>query len=231
MGTSSMKIKDYLRLGFSEVSSYYRDYLKRRLVTDLNSLDFFVWEPPSVVCPCARFASSFGDRGQKLKGFLIIPICSYDGSVLGFEARKVSSDGSKFVLKYQTDRASWNPYFLGAKKVIDTLWRGTGDVWLVEGSFDFTAVEQAVPQSDAVMCTLRAGMTQITFDTLLRFYTPRSTIYIAYDNDETGRNKSQMLHRKFTENGIRSVIWKYRGKDPNEVLSKGGFRMMKRMFS
>ena len=226
-----MKMRDYLKLGFKEISPDYQKYLNKRLVSDSSALDFFVWSPPSELSPCQRFTSSFGRRGEKLKGFLIIPIYSYDQEVLGFEARKETKEGSKYVLKYHTDRASWNPYFLGAKKVIDTLWYGTGDIWLVEGSFDFTALERVVPQCDAVMCTLRAGMTKPTFDTLLRFCTPKSTIYIVYDNDEAGINKSEALDRKFKQNGIRSVIWKYRGKDPNEVLTKGGLSLMKRMFS
>jgi len=196
-----------------------------------SSLQFSSWVCPQEPSPCEKFRGSFGNYGEKLKNNLIIPVHSYKGQILGFEARSLKKDGSKFVRQYRTNQASWSPYFLGAKKCFETLWSGEGDIWVVEGIFDFTALETVLPSHDAVISTLRAGMDKISLDMIVRLYSPRSTVYLAYDNDEAGRNKANILQYKFTSLGVRSVVWKYRGGDPNEVLTKGGHKMMKRMFN
>ena len=76
------------------------------------------------------------------------------------------------------------------------------------------ALDRVVPTGDAVVCTLRAGMDQLSIDMIHRYYKRSSTIYVCYDNDETGIKKSKWLHYEFEKRGMRSVIWKYRGKRP-----------------
>ena len=204
-------------------------YLKGRGVDEDSSIQFYTWKPPETPAPCARFTHHFGAQGQKLKGSLITPIRSPRGSILGFEARRWDKEGSKKVRQYRTDRAEWNPYILGAERAFQSLW-DNGDLWIVEGIFDLIALEKVIPSCDAVCTTLRAGMDLSTLPMLSRFYRKASTIYIAYDNDETGRKKGEWLVHKMTTLGMRAVLYKYRGKDPNEVWTQGGERLMRQTF-
>jgi DNA primase len=145
------------------------------------------------------------------------------------ETRRINEDGSKRVHQYRTLNAQWNPYALGAEEGFKALWE-LGDLWVVEGIFDKISLDKVIPSCDACISTLRAGMDAITMDMIERFYTPASTIYICYDNDETGQKKSYWLQREMKKRGMRAVIWKYRGKDPNDVWTQGGDQALRRMF-
>ena len=224
-----MKISEYISLGLKDLDPKYVRYVKKRGVNSNTSLDFYSWVSPAVSSPCKNFSAQFGRNGEKLRNFMLIPVYSLKGKIIGFEARSLNKDGSKFVRQYRTPEAQWSPYFLNAKTAVETLWQG-GDIWVVEGLFDLTALESVVPSCDTVISTLRAGMDSNSFETICRFYSKISTIYFVYDNDETGRKKSEMLCNLFNQRGVRAVNWKYRGKDPNEVLCKGGLKTMKRMF-
>jgi len=222
-------IGSWLTEGFGDLSKDHQTYLLKRGVDEKTSVSFHTWTTPKSPCPCPRFKANFGDNGFKLRGQLVTPIYSPRGAILGMEARSFSEDGSKRVLQYRTNNAQWNPYFLGAEKAFKTLWVG-GDLWIVEGIFDMIALEKVVAKSDAVISTLRAGMDMNSINMISRFISPRSSIYIAYDNDETGQAKSEWLRNKFTSEGARVFLARYRGKDPNEVWSQGGERLLRRYF-
>jgi len=222
-------ISSWLQQGFSDLSQEHQSYLTSRGVDEDSSVGFYTWKPPAEPCPCPRFISNFGDKGYKILGQLVIPIRSPRGAILGMEARSFSEDGSKRVLQYRTNNAQWNPYFLGAEKAFKTLWLG-GDLWVVEGIFDMIAIEKILPKSDTVISTLRAGMDMNSINMISRFISPMSTLYIAYDNDETGKSKSDWLRNKFASEGARVYQARYRGKDPNEVWKLGGERLLRRYF-
>ncbi len=223
-------LTSWLEQGFKPLSTEHQKYLKKRGVDSNSSVSFHTWGSPASTCPCQRFVANFGYTGRRLQGNLVIPIYSPRGSLLGMEARSFSSDGSKKVLQYRTDQAQWNPYFLGSEKAFEALWGGY-DLWIVEGIFDKIALEKVVPNSDCVISTLRAGMDNNSVNMISRFLTPLNSIYIAYDNDETGRKKADWLKAKFTSLGGRVYLCNYRGKDPNEVWSTGGEALMRRYFS
>lgn len=223
-------ISSWLQEGLQPLSKEHRKYVKKRGVDQRTSVPFYTWKPPKTACPCPRFSANFGVVGGRINGQLITPITSPRGSVIGLEARSFKGDGSKKVFQYRTDQAQWNPYFLGAPKAFKALWEGY-DVWVVEGIFDMVALEKVVPKSDAVISTLRAGMDSNSMTMLGRFATPLSSIHIAYDNDETGKKKSEWLAHKLTSLGARVYTCKYRGKDPNEVWAQGGDALLRRYFS
>jgi DNA primase len=222
-------VTSWLEQGFKPLSSQHKKYLKKRGVDRNSSVSFYTWDSPKSSCPCERFIANFGYTGRRLQGNLITPIYSPRGALLGMEARHLDH-GNKKVLQYRTDQAQWNPYFLGAPKAFETLYEGY-DLWVVEGIFDMIALEKVVPNSDAVISTLRAGMDNNSVNMISRFLTPRNSIYIAYDNDETGRKKADWLKAKLTALGGRVYLCNYRGKDPNEVWSTGGEALMRRYFS
>ncbi len=217
---------EWLKEGLKKIKS--TDYLKKRGVDENCKVSFFIWEPHKNI-PCKRFKSSFGLQGEKLVGQLIIPIYSPTNQIIGLECRRLRKDGSKQVHQYRTIHAQWNPYLLGSKEAFDSLWEGN-DLWIVEGIFDKVALDKVLPSCDAVASTLRAGMDSNTLDMIERFYSSLSTVYICYDNDETGRKKSYWLTKEMSKRGIRAIQWKYRGKDPGEVFSLGGEKALRRMF-
>lgn len=221
-------ITEWIASGLTAPLSY-NDYLSSRGVTESTSIKFHSWTPPQTPSPCPKFTSTFGALGLRLKEQLLVPIHSPRGVILGFEARQILPDGSKKVTQYRNHYAQWNPYFLGAEKAFKTLWAG-GDIWIVEGMFDMVSLERVVPSSDAVISTLRAGMDKVSMEMIERFCSQHSTIHICYDNDETGRNKTEWLYRLFLKSGLRVTKPVYRGKDPNEVWKLGGDTLLKRYF-
>jgi len=219
---------NWILRGLQRHSEDYSSYLKSRGVDEDTLVHFYSWKPHANV-ECPKFQSLYGSQGEKITRHLITPISSPRGEVIGLELRKVDSEGKKRVNQYRTLSAQWNPYVLGAEDAFKSLWEGC-DVWVVEGIFDKVALDKVIPRCDAVISTLRAGMDSHTMDMLSRYATRASTIYISYDNDETGQKKASWLQRELTTKGVRSVVWRYRGKDPNEVWNQGGDQALRRMF-
>lgn len=211
------------------LSDQHQKYLHKRGLTVESTVSFYTWSPSNTDAPCPRFVSNFGVKGERLNDCIVYPILCPRENIIGFEARRHLPDGTKKVTQYRTDSAKWNPYIIGAPKAFKTLWDGS-DVWIVEGVFDLLALEKVTPSCDCVLSSLRAGMDDISIDTLSRFATKASTFYIAYDNDETGKTKAQWLRRQFINRGARCEVWKYTGKDPNEVWQIGGERLLRRLF-
>ena len=224
-----MSVRDkWIKEGLIEYEPLHLPYLISRGVGEVFNVQFTSCSRhDSVSCP--KFKANFGSYGERIKNSLIIPISSPRGEVIGLETRRINEDGSKKVHQYRTLSSQWNPFMLGSEDAFKTLWC-RGDLWVVEGIFDKVALDRVIPDCDAVVSTLRAGMDAITLDMIERYYTPASTIYLCYDNDETGQKKSNWLQREMKKRGMRSVVWRYRGKDPGEVFKKGGDQALRRMF-
>jgi DNA primase len=92
------------------------------------------------------------------------------------------------------------------------------------------ALKKVITYPNAVGCTMRAGIDDLTISLIQRFANKISTIYMAYDNDNTGKLKSNDAIFKFKKLGIRAVECKYRGKDPNELWTAQGEQGLKRYF-
>lgn len=219
---------EWIRKGLIGIDPIHLPYLTSRGVAEGCKVNFYSWQPHPHV-QCQKFKANFGSMGERIKDSLIIPITSPRGEIIGMETRQIKEDGSKKVHQYRTLNSQWNPYLSGAEEGFKALW-DQGDIWIVEGIFDKVALDKVIPSCDAVISTLRAGMDAITMDMIERYYTPASTIYICYDNDEPGVKKSNWLQRELKKRGMRAVVWKYRGEDPNDVWTKGGEPALRRMF-
>lgn len=186
--------------------------------------------------PDGEFRKRYGDRGEKLDGYLVCPVRSPRGSLIGFEARSIHA---KQIADYRLPTAAWNPFFIGTRTAMPAVWAG-GDIWIVEGQFDKYPLEWAVPATDAVLATVRAHLSKWHVEFLHRF--AKGWVHMAYDNDETGRKATNgytdkvtgkhrsgaldLLHRA----GIRCRDVPYRAKDPGEVWTQGGAAAMHRAF-
>jgi DNA primase len=213
------------------LSSAHQHYLNTRGVDDKSNVEFRTLTPDLITfeIPCERFKTNFGKKGEKLKDCLIIPATSARNEIYGFEARSWDANGNKRVFKYMLDKSQWLPSVLNAHELIEALW-SNGDIYFVEGVFDMVALKKVIDYPNAVVCTMRAGLDDLTIDMVQRFYHRMTTIYMTYDNDATGRMKSNEAIFKLKKLGIRAVESKYRGKDPNDLWAIQGEQGLKKYF-
>lgn len=194
------------------------------------------WVPAMTQAPSTSFIERYGKHGEKLDGMVTIPLRSPSGNIIGFEAR---SRFEKRVSEFRLPEAQWCPVAINTPRVAEALWNG-GSAWVVEGVWDLSALEWCIPKSDAVLATLRAGLSNDTVEFLARFCT--NTVYMVYDNDETGRRATYGWRDSqtgkyrpgalslLTKAGLRAVDYRYKGKDPGEVWSKGGIDRLRQVF-
>lgn len=157
-------------------------------------------------------------------GKLVIPVVAPSGHWVGFEHRDMLKQS---VRMYLEERARWNPIFLGMKDWIPEAVFSGRRVWIVEGVFDWIALRKACP-SDLVLGTFRAQFTQAHAEFFRRYAGPSTEVWLAYDNDEAGRNAVNNSKKtgsgaisRLRKVGVRCVDFKYRGKDPGDLLRDG----------
>lgn len=211
------------------------------------------WRTLPEPIPDAEFALKYGKYGEQLNGYLICPVRSPRGKLIGFEARNIHK---KNIQDYRLPEAKWIPFFLGTRTAMPAIWAG-GDVWICEGLFDKCPLEWAVPSTDAVLSTVRAKLSNTHVEFLRRFC--KGTVHMVYDHDPTGikatglpnvkdgiTNKMISVGSKDPETGktrygalavlnrvglkCREVPYKG-GKDPGEIWDHGGVAAIKAAFS
>jgi len=183
------------------------------------------WEPPSFDIPSSIFCRRYGIRGEKLDGFLVCPLYSPKGNLLGFEARSTTE---KKITRHLLPQAEWNPVWLAHKGIAEKIWSG-GSVWLVEGHFDLYAMEWVVPKSDAILCSVTASLTPYHLTYLQRMQP--NTVYVVYDNDEVGKKGSFFAERALKKLGLDArIINFFGGKDPNDIWRRGGLQALRQSF-
>ncbi len=232
-------MKDWLTNSLFDLTEDQEDYLLSRgvLREEIENIGFQSWlaEDPS---PNSDFARMYGAKGHRFSSLVVTPLYSPKGDLVGIEGRSI--DGNKTILRYLTNQAKWNPVWLGlgAKEML-RIWNGY-DVWIVEGIFDVTALRSVMPHV-VVLGSLRANLTRKHLNFLQRFV--KGTVYVAYDNDETGQ---KAMFGSFDEQGRRHtgvverinklklhcVPVRYQGgKDPNEIWESGGYPAVAKAFS
>lgn len=203
----------------------------------IQGMGLVTWSPMSEEAPDGEFHRRYGRHGERLAEWLIWPLLSARGRVLGFAGRRIDE---KTITRYLLPEAAWNPIWTGlTPEAMRRIWNG-GDVWVVEGIFDLLPLEWATPDADAVLGSERAQLTDKHVEFLRRFC--KGTVKMVYDNDETGRKGShgwtdetgkfkwgalQRLERV----GLRAVAVPYQGKDPGEVWRSGGAAAIQAAFN
>jgi len=194
------------------------------------------WQPLKAPAPVEDFRRWYGSRGERLTGYLVCPVRSPKGTLLGFEARNTHR---KQISDYRLPQAKWNPFWLGVQVGMQRIWDG-GDIWIVEGLFDKCALEWGVPNKDAVLASVRAHLTREHIEFLRRYC--KGWIHLVYDNDVTGRNATHggpdssgrmvpgALDR-LARVGLKCRDVTYSGKDPGAVWDKGGAAAIQAVFS
>ena len=213
----------------------------------IREMGLTTWRTPEGDCPDASFRARYKPykpQGADLEGYLITPLRSARGALLGIEGRSIRE---KALTRYLLPNAAWNPVWLGlTPQKMARLWAG-GDVWVSEGQFDMLPLEWVIPEKDISLATGRAKLTYQQAEFLQRFCkTPQEqtdgSVFMVYDNDETGKKG---MHgwvdetgkerwgaiRTLKRVGLRCQHFPYQGgKDPGEIWDKGGIEGMKAAF-
>ncbi|MDB4278182.1 toprim domain-containing protein [Deltaproteobacteria bacterium] len=167
-------------------------------------------------------------KATPLTGRLTIPLYSPRGGLIGFEARGIEE---KALTRYLLPEAHWNPVFIGLPFGMERLWAG-GTVWIVEGVFDLGALYQVVPETDLVLASLRAKLSDKHVECLRRHC--RGSVHMVYDNDETGQRGMHDWYNdhgklrwgaltRLSKAGVECRAIPYAGgKDPGEIWENTG---------
>lgn len=194
------------------------------------------WKPLQEPAPSKDFREKYGDFGGKLEGWLIWPLRSPVGRVLGFAGRQ---DPEETPNRFLLPEADWNPIWTGlTPEVMTRIWAGV-DIWVVEGLFDLLPLEWAVPEQDAVLGSERARLTDKHVEFLRRYCGGR--VILVYGNDDVGRHgihgwvddagkKRWGDLQRLQSLNISAESRQYRGKTPGEVWRQGGVLAMQKSF-
>lgn len=186
------------------------------------------WTPSDKPIPGNVFRSRYGMHGERMEGMLVCPVRSPKGTLLGFEGRSIHQ---KYITDFRLPEEKWCPFFIGMSGGMSKIWEG-GDVWIVEGLFDKCALEWAVPETDAVLATVRAAVSRRHIEFLRRFC--QGWVHMVYDRDATGRkattgwvdengNRRPGALALLRQAGLTCRDVPYiGGKDPGEIWDKGG---------
>ena len=195
-----------------------------------------VWKPTAEPVPDETFRKQYGPCGEYLDGWVICPVYSPRGRVIGFEGRRTDI---KKITDYRLAEAAWNPFWLGLRTAMPLIWAG-GDVWVGEGLFDMTPLQWVVPEGDAVLASVRAKLSWWHVEFLRRFC--KGWVHMVYDRDEAGRKgvhgytdstgkrrwgALQSLKRVGLE--CREVTYSG-GSDPGEIWDRGGAEALRSAF-
>jgi len=221
-----------------ELSEKVEDYLLGRGLKEstIKSEGMITWAPPEEPSPDSDFARRYGPYGDRLKNMALCPVWSPKGIIIGFEARAIDQ---KFITDYRLPEAAWSPFWLGTRGAIEKIWAG-GDVWIGEGLFDKAPLEWAVPETDAVLASVRAKLTRRHVEFLKRFC--KGWVHMVYDRDESGRHgvlgykdETGKYHwgalDALRQAGLKCRDITYQGgKDPGEIWDAGGIVAVRKAF-
>ena len=194
------------------------------------------WSPPSQAVTDAVFCRRYGPYGEKIAGYLVTPVRSPKGALIGFEARSIRQ---KAISDFRFVEAAWNPFWLGTRRAMPKIWAG-GDVWIVEGLFDLCPLEWAVPEKDAVLASVRARLSACHVEFLRRFC--KGQVNMVYDQDpagragmhgwtdETGKKKMGALERLRRVGLVCRDVPFQGGKDPGQIWDRGGAKAVQAAF-
>ena len=205
----------------------------------IEGLDIGVW--PSHFpedfgpAPSGPFHWRHGPQGNggnpkmtPLTDTLIIPLYSPRGGLIGLESRGIEE---KKLTRFLLPSAQWNPVFIGLPLGMERI-RAGGTIWIVEGVFDLGPLQLAVAETDVVLSSLRARLTDQHVEFLRRH--ARGGVHMVYDNDETGQRGTHDWHddngklrwgalTRLSYAGVECRAIPYAGgKDPGEIWEQTG---------
>jgi len=195
------------------------------------------WQRLEEPSPDPAFREMAGRFGERFTGYAVCPVWSPRGTIIGFEVRNTQR---KYIRDYRLPEAVWNPFFIGMRRALPKIWAG-GDVWIVEGQFDLYPLEWAIPETDAVLATVRAKLSKWHLEFLRRYC--KGWVHMVYDRDETGLKATfgyetkEGKRRMGALDALQRVGLKSRdvpfsgGKDPGDLWDQGGVESVRAAFA
>lgn len=171
----------------ADIDDRVREALWTRGVSDEQIRDFrvgYVDKLPDVEYP-AEFLKWCWD-GKRVRDCYVFPLTNAVGEIKGVQFRAVDRDKKGVYLDYFLDIDE--PVLFGTHQAMPIVWE-TDTIWLVEGVFDLFPIQRVYPN---VVATMTARVTDQAVRFLKRLV---KTVYVAYDNDETGRKSSRYFQR------------------------------------
>lgn len=190
-----------------------------------------MWALSESPCPDPEYTRRFGPHGEAVLGWLSVPVWAPSGKLLGVEYRRWR--GEKGVMKHFLPPSKWTPTFYGMTPTsLSHIWDGA-DIWLVEGVFDL-AIIHALPRRAVALACGGAHLSSDQVNFLSRFMQPQANVYLAFDEDATGRGMAdgrtdatggfhKGARQRLEDVNLRVQTVRYRGgKDPGAIWEAGG---------
>ncbi len=195
------------------------------------------WQAMSEDAPDPDFCGRYGDRGEMLGDWVLWPLYSPRGRVIGCAGRRGTT---KNITRYMLPESHWQPIWTGLTPEVMARIAEGADVWVVEGIFDLFPLEWAIPESDVVLGSERARLTDKHIEFFRRFC--RGWVRMVYDNDEAGQHGTHDYIddkgktrwgalRRLARAKVRAAAFSYSGKDPGEVWNRGGVLAVRDTFN
>ncbi len=157
-------------------------------------------------------------------GRLIFPITDRRGRTVAFGGRSMDGRDPKYINSPETRLFHKRSTLFGLSEAAKQI-RNEGEVFVTEGYFDVLAFFEAdIPRAVAPLGT---SLTEEHVKVLGR-YAERVTL--VFDDDEAGMRAAYKAIRLLERSGLESrVLTPQGGKDPGEILEKGGRRALQNM--
>jgi len=200
----------------------------------IERLGIKTWQALDEPCDDPVFCERYGDKGERLGDWMLWPLFSPKGRVIGCAGREGTK---KNITRYMLPAADWNPVWTGlTPETMQRIWDGA-DLWVVEGIFDLFPMEWAIPDGDVVLGSERARLTDKHVEFIRRFMVRAgrcpNLVHMVYDNDETGKkgvhgwtDETGKVRwgaiKRLERVGVKATAPPYRAKDPGDIWSQQG---------
>lgn len=197
---------------------------KRETLNEIGAANF---DPPLDPCPYSEWHRKYGVYWERLSGRIALPLYSPTGKLLGFDSRP---PGQKNDRRIMLPQASWSPVWIGmSKDTVDKIWSGAS-VWIVEGFYDYFAMEHILPEGDVLLGSGPAHLNRHHVEFLRRV--KPSLVNLCLDRDAAGYKGMKDAQRDLSRVRIQSRILSYGkdGDDPGDIWDRGGKKALQDAF-
>lgn len=156
------------------------------------------------------------------RGSLVTPLYTLSGDAISIQLRSLTAQRS-FHFVHTPYGSFYDPLF-GAYQQQCLLLKSRA-VILTESVLDTLSVLAAEPRCP-VLSALSSRLSQRHLDWLSRFI---NRVCILYDHDQAGLDGTRKAREKLESRGIKVIVPRYSGKDPNDLLTRYGLSTMQRL--
>lgn len=194
-----------------------RTFLTSRGVTDRQIVDYQIGLGHPSVDIGACDVSFLPWVSEAWGHSVLFPLRSPLGQLTGVQSRSIVS---KYYRPYYVVPAEVCPMLFGVQRTIEAIW-ATRAIVIVEGVFDFLAIEPYVPNAVAV---LTAHVPRAATRFLSRY---ADTLTVLLDMDGPGREAAHRLAARQVCRFVRVPV--YPAHDPSDLVQAGHIALLQRL--